>query len=168
MKMESGKLYSIQNLFSDNRKIVIPDMQREYCWSDKRHGEDGKTEIVSSFLDSLHDYSQDGSLQLGLIYAYENPENFVYLCDGQQRLTTIYLLLGMLYRRLPDMEVLRRILVSEYEEQDDYEPRLQYAIRESTLYFFERFSKKLLYRTRRLSTFKNFNYFGLVLQRLFG
>jgi len=141
MKMESGKLYSIQNLFSDNRKIVIPDMQREYCWSDKRHGEDGKTEIVSSFLDSLHDYSQDGSLQLGLIYAYENPENFVYLCDGQQRLTTIYLLLGMLYRRLPDMEVLRRILVSEYEEQDDYEPRLQYAIRESTLYFLRDLAK---------------------------
>jgi len=139
--MESGKLYSIQNLFSDNRKIVIPDMQREYCWSDKRHGEDGKTEIVSSFLDSLHDYSQGGSLQLGLIYAYENPENFVYLCDGQQRLTTIYLLLGMLYRRLPDNEVLRRILVSEYEEEDDFEPRLQYAIRESTLYFLRDLAK---------------------------
>ena len=30
--LSSGISYTISELFSGNRKIVIPDMQREYCW----------------------------------------------------------------------------------------------------------------------------------------
>ena len=31
-QLESGNTYSLQELFSGNRKIIIPDMQRDYTW----------------------------------------------------------------------------------------------------------------------------------------
>lgn len=137
IKLESGKPYKLSELFSDNRKIIIPDLQRDYCWGDKTHG-DSKIELVSGFIDSLfevyNDKSKGKDIQLGMIYAYEDPKNHIQLCDGQQRLTTLFLLTGMLYMHTKDQN-LKNCLISEFELEDDKEPHLQYAIRESTLYF---------------------------------
>jgi len=66
------------------------------------------------------------------------------LTDGQQRLTTIYLLIGMLHKQLqnkPEVkqdvkDLLRQCLISDFERKDDdREPYLQYAIRESSVFF---------------------------------
>lgn len=140
IKLESGSSYNLTDLFSGNKRIIIPDMQREYCWSEKRHGLQNNEELVTSFIESLKNTANDEKIQLGIIYGYEDPSNFVHLCDGQQRLTTLYLLVGMLYRiakksMAKENMTLKRILISEFEEKDDFEPRLQYSIRESTLYF---------------------------------
>ncbi|WP_264564418.1 DUF262 domain-containing protein [Flavobacterium sp. N3904] len=137
-KLKSGETYKITDLFTDKRHIIIPDLQRDYCWGDKKHG-DNNIELVSGFLDSLFSIfkeNQNKSIKLGMIYAYEYPKDSerIYLCDGQQRITTLYLLLGMLYRETKN-EAVKKCLISEIELQDDQEPRLQYAIRESTLYF---------------------------------
>lgn len=137
-KLKSGETYKITDLFTDKRHIIIPDLQRDYCWGDKKHG-DNNIELVSGFLDSLNSIfkeNQNKSIKLGMIYAYEYPKDSerIYLCDGQQRITTLYLLLGMLYRETKN-EAVKNCLISEVELQDDQEPRLQYAIRESTLYF---------------------------------
>ena len=36
MNLESGKNYTISQLFcGDNDKIMIPDLQRDYCWGDE-------------------------------------------------------------------------------------------------------------------------------------
>lgn len=135
-KLESGNSYKLTDLFTDNRYIIIPDLQRDYCWGDKKHG-DNKIELVSGFLDSLNDvFIKNSGLKLGMIYAYEYPENSnrIFLCDGQQRITTLFLLLGMINRHI-DNEKIKDFLISKTELIDDQEPRLQYAIRESTLYF---------------------------------
>ncbi len=181
--LNSGDSLTLADLFSgDQRKIIIPDLQRDYCWGDEKPGKDGKNELVTGFVESMiiayQDYnrgleealrsdvetrtnSPENSAQLtqtlilatrnheraqarektrmGLIYAYENPTHFLHLCDGQQRITTLYLLLGMLYRKVridgkPESTLGQR-LISDYERKDDWEPYLQYAIRESTLYF---------------------------------
>ena len=74
-------------------------------------------------------------MNLGLLYGYEAPANHIQLCDGQQRITTLFLLIGMLNRKTED-NVFRKYLISDYEYlQDDKEPYLQYSIRESSLYF---------------------------------
>ncbi len=79
--------------------------------------------------------NEQSELSLGLIYAYEKPENHIQLCDGQQRITTLYLLLGMLNRQT-GMNHFRRRLISDYEYlYDDKEPYLLYSIRENSLYF---------------------------------
>lgn len=134
----TGETYTLAELFSGNRRIIIPDLQRDYCWGDetnrKSSGEVG--ELVTDFVNNLieqHDAKCSETLNLGLFYGYEIPANHIQLCDGQQRLTTLYLLLGMINKRTGKF---REHLISDYEyKHDDKEPYLNYAIRESSLYF---------------------------------
>lgn len=128
--------YSLSQLFSNPlRKIIIPDFQRDYCWGDKTHGEN-KTDIISNFLDTLieeFDTNRDADVLLGKIDVYEHPTNYIYLTDGQQRLTSLYLLLGLLYRIESNelqKQKIKDCLITAYQE-----PRLQYAVRESTVFF---------------------------------
>ena len=142
----SNEYYSLSELFATpNRKIIIPDFQRDYCWGDKTHGEKNNTDIVSEFLGTLieefasNKNKKDKDILLGKIDVYESPKNHIYLTDGQQRLTTLYLIIGLLYRIVQDEELKKKLkccLISEFEEkQDDKEPFLQYAVRESTVFF---------------------------------
>lgn len=135
--LKSGDSYKLTDLFKDNRHIIIPDLQRDYCWGDYKDEKGKPSELVSGFIDSLNAiFADKREIKLGMIYAYEYPKdsNRIYLCDGQQRITTLYLLLGMINRHIENEEI-KNFLISEFELTDDQEPRLQYAIRESTLYF---------------------------------
>ena len=129
--------YSRSELFStDDRKIVIPDFQRDYCWGNKHYGEKKDSNIVEGFIDTLLEEQNKGKIILGKIDVYENPINHINLTDGQQRLTTIYLLIGMLARMAGnEKSFLKKCLISEFEQNDDNEPYLQYSIRESSVFF---------------------------------
>ena len=129
-KLSTGGTYKLADLFAEDNKIIIPDLQRDYCWG-TTFDKDGKN-LVERFIENITD-NKDKELNLGLLYGYEAPLGHIQLCDGQQRITTLFLLLGMLNRKSND--VFRRLLISETEENDDWEPYLQYAIRESSLYF---------------------------------
>lgn len=138
-KLESGQEYTLKHLFNGKNKIVIPDLQRDYCWGDKAWNKDADnyTELVSGFIDNLissFNEKPNDNLTLGLIYGYENPHFSIQLCDGQQRLTTLFLLIGIINRNTEN-NFFKDILISEAELKDDREPNLLYAIRESTLYF---------------------------------
>jgi len=142
-KFLGHRLWRLDELFSgDHRAIVIPDLQRDYCWGDAVHTNERK-DLVGDFVRTLIEmYKPDDSkicanhedFNLGLIYGYEQPHDQVQLCDGQQRITTLYLLIGMLNRHLAD-DSLERYLISDYEKKDDREPYLRYSIRETSLYF---------------------------------
>ncbi len=124
--------YTLRQLLGENITIVIPDMQRDYCW-----GNDGETGKVTTFMMSLLKLYRTGQTNsLGLLYGYQYPawSRHIHIIDGQQRITTLYLLVGMLYRRIP-REDLRRMLISDYELADDHEPRLLYEARSETMYF---------------------------------
>ena len=138
-KLESGQEYTLKQLFNGKNKIVIPDLQRDYCWGDKAWNKDADnyTELVSGFIDNLissFNEKPNDNLTLGLIYGYENPHFSIQLCDGQQRLTTLFLLIGIINRNTEN-NFFKDILITEAELKDDREPNLLYAIRESTLYF---------------------------------
>lgn len=140
--LTTGETYKLSDLFSNDNKIIIPDLQRDYCWGTTQN-KSGEilvkaflSNLIANYLDSQDinslDY-QDKVLNLGLLYGYEAPLGHIQLCDGQQRITTLFLLLGMVNKKTND--AFRRYLISETEEDDDWEPYLQYAIRESSLYF---------------------------------
>ena len=138
--LKNGESCSIKELFSGDNKIIIPDLQRDYTWGDEKHGSE-KKELVTDFCNSLYEMfvEKKDKIQLGMIYAYENPDFHINIADGQQRLTTIFILIGMLYRKLyrkTKVQGLKECLISDFElDNDDQEPYLQYTIRESTLYF---------------------------------
>lgn len=138
--LRSGDSYSLKELFTEKNRIVIPDMQREYCWAETISPINNKN-LVSKFIGDLleQNRNENKETQLGLLYAYESPKNDFQLCDGQQRITTLYLLLGYLYT-LGTFKKLNRnienfLVLDATENKNTYEIRLQYAIRESTLYF---------------------------------
>lgn len=133
--LNSGEIYSLETVFSNdtNGKVVIPDLQRDYCWG-------GKGTLVKDFVNNIKKhFSEKGTkhrLMMGLLYGYyeENRPN-LQLCDGQQRLTTLFLLMGYINRACGDNSF-RRFLISDYElNEDDREPNLLYDIRDSSLYF---------------------------------
>lgn len=139
--MESGKMYALSEIFrGENNKVVIPDLQRDYCWPEHN--------LVEPFVRSLIELSnaqkgKEQDLTMGLIYGYYDKElapEHLQLCDGQQRLTTLFLMIGVIFRRLGGKEF-QDLLMSDFElNEDDHEPYLQYAIRESSLYFLSDFT----------------------------
>lgn len=115
--MKAGK-YSIKELFSNKNieSIIVPEIQRDYVWGknqvegllnsiydDFKNFEESNNQITvnliedRSFEKTILEYykSIKFNTSIGFIYAYsdyEYPDKY-FLIDGQQRLTTIYLLL---------------------------------------------------------------------------
>lgn len=134
---ESGQYYTLSQIFTGENKIIIPDLQRDYCWGDNVWNNQGKkeSELVSRFVENLFDLPSDANQTLGLIYGYESPKHHIQLCDGQQRITTLFLLIGLINRRTQNNKFQEYLISNEELNKDDREPYLQYGIRESTLYF---------------------------------
>ena len=145
----SGENYSLKDLFSDNHKIIIPDLQRDYCWG-KTNGESDGMNLVQTFVENLLNHN-NSELNLGLLYAYEAPTGHVQLCDGQQRITTLFLLLGHLNKRTENDDLLN-LVISKQEQADDWEPYLQYSIRESSLYFLSDLTRKFFRSESKIKT----------------
>lgn len=81
------KTYSFYQLLSDY-KIEIPIIQRDYA-----QGRDDKSEIRNSFLSALLESMQLGRPRLKLDFIYGSIVNGCFQpLDGQQRLTTLFLL----------------------------------------------------------------------------
>lgn len=88
-KIESSDL-TIEQVYKDF--YVVPDYQREYVWSDSD---------VQTFADDIYDefYGSKGELLpdseyfIGSIVVCRNAQGVFELIDGQQRMTTIFLLL---------------------------------------------------------------------------
>lgn len=151
VKFISGREYYLKDLFGNDTKIVIPDLQRDYCWGDNAYTGKGKDqkpqELVSGFLKNIVQLYKDDKtspVTLGLVYGYEQPHNHIQICDGQQRLTTLFLTLGVVNMKCHGE--FEQYIISKQEMEDDYEPHLLYAIRESTLYFLSDLSLHLFIR----------------------
>ena len=116
----TGETYTLSELFSGERRIIIPDLQRDYCWGDDNNTKSTseKGELVTDFVNNLLDQFNEqrskndkSTLNLGLFYGYEVPADHIQLCDGQQRLTTLFLLLGMINKKT---DKFRQHLISLY------------------------------------------------------
>lgn len=167
-KLESGRTYTLSQIFSENLTIAIPDLQRDYCWGLETYDNKGRQqgELVSGFLaslkakweDSIH---TDKFTPMGLIYGYEWPKGTYQLCDGQQRITTFYLLAGELYKNNLVSDEAKKELYSILikSSSEDYSPlilaALQYSIRETTLYFLSDLIEYYFLSTNELLPFYN-------------
>ena len=161
----SGNEYCLQDLFGGDTKIIIPDLQRDYCWGDSSYSsnKDKKPHelvfvFVKNMIELLEDDNWNRDTTLGLIYGYEQPYNHIYICDGQQRLTTLFLLIG--YINIKTNGKFNKYIISEKEMEDDFEPHLLYAIRESTLYFLSDLALHVfIERTTEIADIKSSNWY---------
>lgn len=85
--LESGK----------EQKFIIPEYQRPYAWTD---------EEVQTLFDDLVEYTEEeieSPYFLGTIVSYTNENNEQEIIDGQQRITTLFLLLRAIYNKVERM-----------------------------------------------------------------
>lgn len=98
---------TIMLLLSDKKSdFLIPDYQRPYAW-DEVHCQALWDDIVSfAFPDNNSDkFNTNDEYYLGSIVTFENKENNKKeVIDGQQRLTTIMLLLRAFYEKFGNMQ----------------------------------------------------------------
>jgi hypothetical protein len=110
---ESGERLSFYKLFKDeNYRIVIPIIQRDYA-----QGRKSEKEVRDTFLDALFNYLDDNKPNRDLDFIYgtlkedEGIINFIPL-DGQQRLTTLFLLHWYLYQISGNEEIKEKFITS--------------------------------------------------------
>jgi hypothetical protein len=114
-KIENFK-YSIEEAFRECF-YVVPDYQREYVWTDKE---------VQQLLDDINDQMDGGSTReyfIGTVLVSPGPQkNHYEVIDGQQRLTTFFLLLCALkhlFRGEPQVQVLNGLITTcAYQKLD--------------------------------------------------
>lgn len=92
---------SISKLFSEmqNRKFIIPDFQRPYKWDIE------KCETLWNDIENftLTDAKSGSDYFLGTIVSYINDDKNQEIIDGQQRITSFFLLLRSFFRKLETM-----------------------------------------------------------------
>lgn len=95
-------------------KFLIPEYQRPYAWTDDQ---------VLTLFEDLVEYTnnQNESLYfLGCIVSFSNENKEQEIIDGQQRITTLFLLLRAIHRKLQKM--------SDSKEKDNFIRQIEPAI----------------------------------------
>ena len=85
MKIENQKL-SIKEAFK-NFYYIVPDYQREYIW-----GEDNVTRLLEDIFEEFKN-NQNSEYFIGSIVVNKNQDEAYEVIDGQQRLTTLFLIM---------------------------------------------------------------------------
>ncbi|MBQ6285607.1 MAG: DUF262 domain-containing protein [Bacilli bacterium] len=100
---EKIDLVKIKDLL-DNYFIKLPSFQRAYTW--------GKKEIVQ-FLKDIEKFSSRERYFIGNIFCYSNNHKDLSIIDGQQRITTLYLMLNAI--RLIDEVKFKKLDIDFFE-----------------------------------------------------
>ncbi len=122
--ISSGERLSFFKLFSDKDfKVEIPIIQRDYA-----QGRASEHEVRKGFLNALYGYLEEGRPNRDLDFVYgslfddEGKQKFVPL-DGQQRLTTLFLLHWYLAQISDNTANFRQVLLKNNRSQFTYETR---------------------------------------------
>lgn len=161
----SKSQYTIGELFGnkDFYQIVIPEIQRDYVWTkdnvekllisiieDAEKQAEKESKVSETLLNALSPVEREDYLRfqektktissVGFIYAYEDKElkRRIFLIDGQQRLTTLYLIL---------LAAATANGKTSYFQNRYFEksvPKIGYKVRESAHDFISRFIEYIL------------------------
>ena len=106
----------------------MPEIQRDYVWGHKNNCE----KVLLPFLESLnHHLEEERRYNIGFLYSYTNSTEDNYIIDGQQRFTTIVLLLYVL-------SVREGLDFSSFIHADKPTMRFTYNVRPQTEIFMRR------------------------------
>lgn len=132
----------------NNYNVTIPIIQRDYA-----QGRKGKEEVRENFLQALYDYLAEGKKHRDLDFVYGNKaiedskrgNKFIPL-DGQQRLTTLFLLHWYLANKEDAFSDFQNMICENGKSKFTYEVRTssQEFCDELVKYSFQELSKKSL------------------------
>ncbi len=93
---------SVKQLLEGVKKsfFVIPEYQRPYAWTEEQI--ETLFEDLWEFASTIGGTKKDGTYFLGSIVSYENEKGEQEIIDGQQRITSLLLLLRAIYTKLQE------------------------------------------------------------------
>ena len=93
-----GAEYPVSEIFSQYFDYMIPNFQRPYAWTEEETGK-----LFSDLYDFYTGQPEDEQYFLGSIVLYKPEEKkpFSEVIDGQQRLTTLTILLSLITSMIP-------------------------------------------------------------------
>lgn len=111
---------SVKALFSEKKAdFLIPDYQRPYAWGEKECQTLWDDLFLFAFPDNDCDKFKSDSDEyfLGPIVTFKNDDGKLEIIDGQQRLTTLMLLLRAFYEKYGSMKNDKAVKTSKFIEQ---------------------------------------------------
>ncbi|MCM3044066.1 MULTISPECIES: DUF262 domain-containing protein [Bacillus] len=129
-------------------KFIIPEYQRPYAWS---------AEQIQTLFDDLVEYTKNGSEStyfLGTIVSFQNENNEQEIIDGQQRITSLFLLLRALYSKLDSM--------AQMKEVENFKRQIESALWEQDELTAEVNFKKPLFESRVIRDEGNKTFFSIL------
>lgn len=90
LPLEESSIYQIYLESQETKTFMIPVYQRNYAWE-----EDEITALIKDVYDSLHK-DKNAPYYIGTLVTYKRGDNEYEVIDGQQRITTIYVILKVL------------------------------------------------------------------------
>ena len=130
--MNNNSRYSVISLFKEYGEIKIPIIQRDYA-----QGRRSAKKIRKNFLNSIK-YNLNKGLHLDFIYGSvkeHNERKVLILLDGQQRITTLFLL--YLYIALKEEEIEEFQKFFCFKKENLIKSKLRYEVRASSEEFLD-------------------------------
>lgn len=126
-----AKECKVQDILTENKKFVIPSYQRPYSWS---------VDNAEQLIDDIYKSSQSDEKEyfIGSMICISKGHNHYEVVDGQQRLTTLSIIVSELKKIIPIQgikdDLQKRVLpIDVYSDETD-EPRLIVRRKEYDLY----------------------------------
>ncbi|WNZ54955.1 DUF262 domain-containing HNH endonuclease family protein [Microbulbifer sp. MKSA007] len=126
-----AKECKIQDILTENKRFIIPPYQRPYSWN-----QDNAEQLIDDIIQSY--MSDETEYFIGSMICISQGQNSFEVVDGQQRLTTLSLIVSQLKRQIDHQgvkdDLQKRILpIDVYSDETD-EPRLVVRSKELPLY----------------------------------
>jgi hypothetical protein len=126
--MKPEKINS-KEIFAKSYKFLVPIYQRNYAWGEKE---------ISTLIDDINGINkEDDEYFLGSVVYYKRSDGTLEVIDGQQRLTSLYLLFAYLHNTGIDASFVLPSDCLTYESRPGYKNALQSLNDEEKLHYDE-------------------------------
>lgn len=139
-KKISGAEYPVAKIFSSDFEYVIPSYQRPYAWT---------TDQASELFDDLYAFyigePDEGYFLGSIVLIKQEGEPYAEVIDGQQRLTTLTILLSVLASNMEgkQRDTLCKYILEPGNEFEGLEPKPRLTLRERDKAFFLKYVQEL-------------------------
>lgn len=126
-----AKECKVQDILTENKRFIIPSYQRPYSWS---------VDNAEQLIDDIYKSSQSDESEyfIGSMICISKGQNNFEVVDGQQRLTTLSIIVSELKKTIPLQgikdDLQKRVLPIDVYSEETEEPRLIVRKKEYELY----------------------------------
>ncbi|AEJ00220.1 protein of unknown function DUF262 [Nitrosomonas sp. Is79A3] len=139
-KKISGAEYPLAKIFSSDFEYVIPSYQRPYAWT-----VDEASELFDDLFDFYKSEPEEGYFLGSIVLIKQEGVPYAEVIDGQQRLTTLTILLSVLASTMQgkQRDTLCKYILEPGNEFEGLEPKPRLTLRERDKAFFLKYVQEL-------------------------